>query len=287
MNPVTDHLNSDTVGEIREFYDSTSWQYDIFWDSETMHYGHGRVFEFHEKRLENSNEYYATRLGPSRDDLILDAGCGKGGLAIHLANEYGCEVIGLDASPYQIQRARDNAERNGVEDLVTFVVGSYTGCPFSGDIFDGYVAIETICHAPDKNTVISEMARVLKENGSFVIGDGFRALEDITGYEKILWETMLDGWAVENLAYRSEFADALKREGFEFVFSNNKAEIWSSSLRQFLLGMIGVPVLFIGYITRMIDFWSLKQGITSVCQFYAFTFDMAVHGDFSGTYSPG
>lgn len=273
---------SDTVRTVREFYSSTSWQYDVFWDRETMHYGHGSVFEFHRSRIENSNAYYADRLGPSEGDLVLDAGCGKGGLAIHLAEEYGCSVVGLDASPYQVRRARENAERIGVDDRVTFVVGSYTDCPVPADAFDGYVAIETVCHAPHKGAVVEEMARVLAGGSRFVIGDGFRAEEEVTGYEAVIWETMLAGWALDDLAHREAFAAVLEREACDLEFSNNKRAIWSSSLRLFVLGVLGVPLLAAGYLTRVIDAWSLRQGFTSLCQFYAFTFDVAEHGDFTG-----
>lgn len=278
--------DSNTVGLVREFYSATSWQYDVFWDSETMHYGHGGLFEFHGSRIENSNKYYSSRLRPSEGDLILDAGCGRGGLAVHLAEEYGCDVVGLDASPYQIERARDNAERSGVDDRVTFVIGSYADCPFPMDAFDGFVAIETICHAPEKCTVVEEMSRVLASGSRFVIGDGFRAEEAVTGLERVVWVNMLEGWALDDLAHRETFAEALRREEFDFEFSNNKGAIWSSSLRLFVLGILGVPLLLVGYLLRLTDAWSLKQGITSLCQFYAFTFDVAEHGDFSGVNRP-
>ena len=36
-------------------------------------------------------------LGPAPGDLILDAGCGEGFVAIVLQHVYGCRVVGLDA----------------------------------------------------------------------------------------------------------------------------------------------------------------------------------------------
>lgn len=52
----------------------------------------------------------------------IDWGCGNGCLAIVTARLPGVErVVGLDIAPENIRVARENAERNGVADAVTFV----------------------------------------------------------------------------------------------------------------------------------------------------------------------
>jgi SAM-dependent methyltransferase len=56
-------------------------------------------------------------------DKIYDLGCGDGRIVITAAQRHGVEAVGVDIDPEQVARSRGNAERAGVEDLVTIVEG--------------------------------------------------------------------------------------------------------------------------------------------------------------------
>ena len=53
----------------------------------------------------------------------LDMGCGSGILAIAMARLWGATVIAADIDPVAAKTARDNAERNGVGDLIETLAG--------------------------------------------------------------------------------------------------------------------------------------------------------------------
>ncbi|HSW57207.1 MAG TPA: class I SAM-dependent methyltransferase [Dehalococcoidales bacterium] len=53
---------------------------------------------------------------------ILDLGCGKGAVSIHLAKELGCKVKGIDIMPEFIDYAWRKAREHGVESFCNFVV---------------------------------------------------------------------------------------------------------------------------------------------------------------------
>src|SRR5947209_2654782 len=65
---------------------------------------------------------------------VLDAGCGTGENALHLAAR-GHHVVGIDAAPTAIARAREKAAQRGVHN-VTFIEGD--ACEIAGftDAFD-------------------------------------------------------------------------------------------------------------------------------------------------------
>jgi 23S rRNA (cytosine1962-C5)-methyltransferase len=58
--------------------------------------------------------------GRVRGRRVLDAFCYQGEWALHAAREGASEVVGLDGSAPALERARRNAERNGLADRVRF-----------------------------------------------------------------------------------------------------------------------------------------------------------------------
>lgn len=53
------------------------------------------------------------------DDLVYDLGCGDGRIVVAAAKTFGCRAVGFDIDPERVKEARENAEKNGVQDLVT------------------------------------------------------------------------------------------------------------------------------------------------------------------------
>ncbi len=53
------------------------------------------------------------------DDLVYDLGCGDGRILVAAARQAGCRTVGFDFDPELVRQARENAERDGVERLVT------------------------------------------------------------------------------------------------------------------------------------------------------------------------
>ena len=55
-------------------------------------------------------------------DVVYDLGCGDGRIVIAAARMFGARGVGVDIDSVRIGEARRNAQRAGVEDLVTFHV---------------------------------------------------------------------------------------------------------------------------------------------------------------------
>lgn len=97
-------------------------------------------------------------------EYVLDAGCGSGLTACHLAKTTGCRIIGIDISPQMIEKATQRAEKEGVSHLVEFRVADVTHLPFAENSFDWVIA-ESITVFLDKVQVYQEFYRVLKPEG--------------------------------------------------------------------------------------------------------------------------
>ncbi len=102
----------------------------------------------------------------SRNQLILDAGCGPGTYGLILA-EQGYRVVGVDISHKTLELAR---RRVGEKDLAFLpVTGDLEALPFQAESFDVCFCAYTLHHFPDNHAAIAELTRVLKPGGTMVL----------------------------------------------------------------------------------------------------------------------
>lgn len=73
------------------------------------------------------------QLRPS--DRVVEAGCGWGGLARHMALYYGARVTAYNISSEQIRYARERAQREGYKDRVEYVEDDYRNIKGEFDVF--------------------------------------------------------------------------------------------------------------------------------------------------------
>jgi cyclopropane-fatty-acyl-phospholipid synthase len=82
-------------------------------------------------------------LGPG--DRLVEIGTGWGGLAIHAARNYGCDVVTTTISRQQYRYAKEAVANAGLADKVTVVQEDYRELPAKlGETFDKLVSIEMI-----------------------------------------------------------------------------------------------------------------------------------------------
>ena len=70
-------------------------------------------------------DYVCRKLRLRPGDHVIEAGCGWGALALHMAKQYGVTVRAFNISDAQLCYARERAAREGLSDRVTFVDGDY------------------------------------------------------------------------------------------------------------------------------------------------------------------
>ena len=142
---------------------------------------------------------------------VLDAGCGIGGTARHLAAAHGCRVSGIDLTPDFIATARELTRRTGLSEACEFEVGSVLDLPYEGDSFDGAVTFHVAMNIEDRARFYGELARVIRRGGFLCIFDVMRGPAPDVPYPM--------PWAVraENsfLKTPDETADLIRAAGFE------------------------------------------------------------------------
>lgn len=111
-------------------------------------------------------------INPRESDRILEIGCNKGLLTLNIA-KYSSKVTGIDINKQQIRKINNNM----------FCLMSATELNFPSNHFDKMCAFEVIEHIREIDKVFSEVYRVLKMNGRFIISFPF---EFIRGQSAIL-----------------------------------------------------------------------------------------------------
>jgi len=108
---------------------------------------------------------------------VVEAGCGWGSLAMHMAEHYGVQVKAFNISHEQIAYARDQARMRGLSRQVEFIEDDYRNV--SGK-FDAFVSVGMLEHVgkDNYNTLGDVIYRSLKRGGLGVVhsvGRSFRA----------------------------------------------------------------------------------------------------------------
>lgn len=269
--------------EIVDFYNDTAWEYRFFWSDVNLHYGfYDDEHATHSEAMENSNKVYADKLGIDETDAVLDVGTGRGGFPTHVAAECGAEVRGIDIDPLHVSEAKENARKRGVSELAEFDVGDYHEIPYPDETFDAVSGIETVCHSERKDRVLEEIRRVLKPGGRLMIADGYMNRTELTDSEAEKMRTVLDGWAVPELAHVDEFRGLLEDLGFtDVTFDDHYDRILPSSRRQWWLSLGVTPLLKIAAALGIKNESSVDQGVTLYHQRDVIEREIAVHGDFT------
>jgi len=137
---------------------------------------------------EESLEWLREELHLSGQERILDAGCGPGLVACHLASHVG-QVVGIDATPAMIDKARQRAAQLECENA-TFIEGSMEQLPVPTAAFDGVVTRYTFHHLLDPSSALSELVRAGKPNGRVVVCDAAPQARCRDAYDA--WERVRD-----------------------------------------------------------------------------------------------
>lgn len=109
---------------------------------------------------------------PQQGETCIDLGCGKGTDLIRLREAVGEQgmVYGVDIAEGMLARAQKNIDKFGYTN-VKLVRSELESLKLEGRIADLVVSNCTINHASDKRAVWSEIKRVLKKGGRFVVSD--------------------------------------------------------------------------------------------------------------------
>ena len=192
--------NRFSENDTERFYDAEDALYRSFWDSEgSLHWGlfDETTGDDFLKACVNLNRMMAQEARIETGSHILDLGCGNGNTSIWLAQQWGCQVTGIDLSGVRIDNARADlsGRPESIRERVRFEKCSATDLPFEDGSFSHVWSQATIYHVPDKDTTLKEAYRTLKPGGLMVFDDLIKPKPDISAdtrkyvYDRLLFDT--------------------------------------------------------------------------------------------------
>ena len=138
-------------------------------------YGHPLVRRllgdsFHPGGLELTSRL-ADAMGLDSTSRVLDAGCGLGASAVHLARMVGCRVVGVTLEQEEVEAARHMAEHDAIGDRVAFHRGDIREAGFEAESFDAVLMECVLPLLPQKALVMDRIRGFLRPSGRLGLTD--------------------------------------------------------------------------------------------------------------------
>lgn len=172
--------------------------------------GKSRV-PIHPKHLVKKNKlWFKSYL--SRNDVLLDIGCGSGVDLISSA-KYVKKAVGLDIDKNSLSTANYLFKKSGLKNIKFLEHDANQKLPFKNNSFDKIVCSDVLEHLKKRDLALKEIKRVFKKNGSlFLVVDN-----PDTSWKKLLNSYGLFYYADPEHFYEyplEEITKVLKKTGF-------------------------------------------------------------------------
>ena len=151
------------------------------------------------------------KMNPSK---ILEVGCGGGRNAGELAKKYpSAKVTAIDYSEVSVAKATDYNKELISAGRINVMQGDVSNLKLPLDTYDLATAFETIYFWPGLEKCFSEVAKVLKTGGVFMIVNESDGTDDTS----LKFEKIIDGMKCYTI---EQIESALKAAGFSSVTSD-------------------------------------------------------------------
>ena len=159
MSKITPYKNSDLgkKEQVTQMFDTISGDYD----------GLNRVISFGIDVKWRKN--VVKLVDQTNPKTILDIATGTGDLAIALVKTNAEKIIGLDISSGMLDIGKQKVLKKGLQNTIELVIGDSENMPFEDNTFDAITVAFGVRNFETLEKGLSEILRVLKPNGIFVI----------------------------------------------------------------------------------------------------------------------
>jgi SAM-dependent methyltransferase len=150
-----------------------------------------------------------------KGDYVVDLGSGAGNDCFVARAETGetGKVVGIDFTKEMIEKARNNADRLGFNN-VEFRLGDIENIPLMSNVADVVVSNCVMNLVPNKPKAFAEVQRILKPTGHFSISD-IVLVGDLP--EKIKSAAEMYAGCVASAIQKDEYLDIIKNSGFKNI----------------------------------------------------------------------
>jgi len=209
---------------VESFYELITDSYEFGWGP-SFHFAAAEDGESFEQSIASHQRYLGAALGLRPGMKVLDLGCGVGGPQRALAKGFGCSIVGLNISEYQLAKCSRYNERAGLDHLCSVLHGDFMDIPAEAQSFDAAFHMEALPHAPHKTAAYAEVFRVLRADAIFAGFDWcMTPLYDGANHEhRRLKQQIERSNALPHIASFPEVTNGLKAAGFRRVKAHDRA----------------------------------------------------------------
>ncbi|MFE7452117.1 methyltransferase domain-containing protein [Streptomyces griseus] len=201
--------------DVAGFYDGIGQVLNTVWGP-NLHYGYWED-DADDSSIEEAThrltDLMISGLAPRAGDRVLDIGCGIGNPALRLVGARDVNVVGITVSHVQVSQAKERAAQAGLADRATFQFADAMDMPFPDGSFDGAWALESMLHMPDRSSVLTEAARVLRPGGRLAIADIIER-GPVSPEGRVVLDHICETYKVRSLGTMDEYRETLSANGF-------------------------------------------------------------------------
>ncbi len=218
---------------IRSYYLKNKIPYSIFHTKlNFVHMGISRDEVFKEQDLlEHASlvDKYITELDATN---VLELATGRGANSLWLARKHPDKnFYGVDLSEGQISFARKGAKEysNFHAELGDF----HNLEQFEDNTFDIVFIVEALCHSNSTGKALSEINRVLKDDGHFIVFDGYLGSRELSDDEKTAAKITEHGMAVAEFLEYQNFKNLSTKNGLHVIKEEDLSKFVIPTMQRF------------------------------------------------------
>ena len=228
--PNADAAGYDHSETVREYYDLCS-EFMVFSWGESLHFAPLSPQESLEESKLRHQRLMMAKLELRQGMTVIDVGCGIGGPARRVVREAGVRVVGVNNNEIQLEKAKALNTEAGLDHMVEYLACSFMDMGAIADnTFDCGYAIESTCHAPDKEGAFAEIYRVLKP-GALLWGQEMCMTDKFDSDDsrnQAIKRDLMRGIALKDIATTAEVNRMLEAVGFQVVEGTDLAAVKDS-----------------------------------------------------------
>jgi len=201
-----------------DYYDSTDANafYSLVWGGQDLHIGcYDETSDIRQASDITVDRMAKMIPGLGKGTKILDVGAGYGGAMRRIVEAYGAIATCLNISETQNDINRTRNRKQGFEDRIDVVHGSFEDIPEADASHDVVWSMDAILHAGNRGQVLEEVQRVLRPGGYFIFTDPMQADHVRPGDPDLA--PVYERLELKDLGSMKFYRETAERLGFEVV----------------------------------------------------------------------